>query len=208
MTASEPGPKLELLDWRRRVAEMYAAVRAQADPAIGHQVWQARRDALLRSHPQTPLRPDDDLRTTGVPVWPYDPSLRWELPIEPVDDGELRLVSSANDGEIRMRHIGRLRLPAPVDGTLDCWWLEQYGGGLFVPIKDATAGHTTYGAGRYLLDTAKGADLGGSDGRLVVDLNFAYHPSCRYDDKWQCPLAPPGNFLTAAVEAGERYAFD
>jgi uncharacterized protein (DUF1684 family) len=205
MTLSEPGPKVDLLDWRRRVAEMYAAVRAQADPAIGHQVWQARRDALLRSHPQSPLTADDPMRTSGVPVWPYDPALRWELPIEPVDDGELRLVDSANDGEIRMRLIGRVSLPTPIDGTLDCWWLEQYGGGLFVPLKDGTAGRTTYGAGRYLLDTAKGADLGGGDGHIVIDLNFAYHPSCRYDDKWQCPLAPPGNVVKAPVEAGERY---
>jgi uncharacterized protein len=205
MTLSEPGPKLDLLDWRRRVAELYAAVRAEADPAEGHRLWQSGRDALLRSHPQSPLKPDDAMRTDGVPVWPYDPALRWELPMEPVDDGELRLVHSANDGEIRMRLIGRFSLPAPIDGSLDAWWLEQYGGGLFVPIKDGTAGRTTYGAGRYLLDTAKGADLGGSDGRLVIDLNFAYHPSCRYDDRWQCPLAPPGNVVAAPVEAGEQY---
>jgi uncharacterized protein len=205
MTLSEPGPKLDLLDWRRRVAELYAAVRAEADPAAGHQIWQSGRDALLRSHPQSPLKPDDVMRTNGVPVWPYDPALRWELPLEPVDDGELRLVKSANDGEIRMRLIGRFTLPAPIHGSLDAWWLEQYGGGLFVPIKDGTAGRTTYGAGRYLLDTGKGADLGGSDGRLVIDLNFAYHPSCRYDDRWQCPLAPPGNVVSAPVEAGEQY---
>lgn len=204
MTLSEPAPKVELLDWRRRVAEMYAAVRAQSDPAIGHQVWQARRDALLRSHPQTPLKPEDPLRTSGVPVWPYDPGLRWELLIEPVEDGELRLVDSANDGEIRMRLVGRLRIPEPIGGTLDCWWLEQYGGGLFVPLKDGTAGRSTYGAGRYLLDTAKGADLGGQHGRVVVDLNFAYHPSCRYNPRWICPLAPPGNTISARIEAGEQ----
>jgi uncharacterized protein (DUF1684 family) len=206
MTA--PGPKLDLLDWRRRVAEMYAAVRAQADPAIGHQVWQARRDMLLRTHPQSPLKPADPMRDSGVPVWPYDPALRWELALEPVEEAPLRLVDSANDGEIRMRLVGRVTLPDPVGGTLDAWWLEQYGGGLFVPLKDGTAGRTTYGAGRYLLDTAKGADLGGSEGRIVVDLNFAYHPSCRYDDKWQCPLAPPGNTIGFAVEAGERLSAD
>jgi uncharacterized protein (DUF1684 family) len=206
MTA--PGPKLDLLDWRRRVAEMYAAVRAQADPAIGHQVWQARRDMLLRTHPQSPLKPADPMRDSGVPVWPYDPALRWELALEPVEEAPLRLVDSANDGEIRMRLVGRVTLPEPVGGTLDAWWLEQYGGGLFVPLKDGTAGRTTYGAGRYLLDTAKGADLGGSEGRIVVDLNFAYHPSCRYDDKWQCPLAPPGNTIGFAVEAGERLSAD
>ena len=103
---------------------------------------------------------------------------------------------------------GRVTLPDPIGGRLDLWWLEQYGGGLFLPLKDGSAGRTSYGAGRYLLDTAKGADLGGSwdgeHGGLVIDLNFAYHPSCRYDDKWQCPLAPPGNTIATPVEAGER----
>jgi uncharacterized protein len=205
---TSPGPMLDLLDWRRRVATLYAGVRAEADPADGHRLWQRGRDELLREHPQSPLKADDPMRSTGVPIWPYDPALRWELAVEAIQDGEVRLVHSANDGEIRMRHAGRVSLPDPIGGSLDVWWLEQYGGGLFLPLKDGTAGTTSYGAGRYLLDTAKGADLGGSwDGQaggLVIDLNFAYHPSCRYDDKWQCPLAPPGNFLSAAVEAGER----
>ena len=205
---TSPGPMLDLLDWRRRVATLYAGVRAERDPADGHRLWQRGRDQLLRDHPQSPLKPDDPMRTTGAPIWPYDPALRWELPVEPVEDGELRLVHSANDGEIRMRHAGRVTLPDPIGGSLDVWWLEQYGGGLFLPLKDGTAGRTSYGAGRYLLDTAKGADLGsswdGEHGGLVIDLNFAYHPSCRYDDKWQCPLAPAGNTITANVEAGER----
>jgi uncharacterized protein (DUF1684 family) len=195
---------LDLMDWRRRVASLYAAVRSESDPATGHEVWRWGRDALLREHPQSPVKPDDALRATGVPLWPYDPSLRWELPVDPVPDGELRLVDSANDGEIRMRLVGRVALPGPIDATLDLWWLEQYGGGLFVPLKDGTAARTTYGAGRYLLDTAKGADLGSSRAGLVIDLNFAYHPSCRYDDRWQCPLAPAGNTIAYAVEAGER----
>jgi uncharacterized protein (DUF1684 family) len=38
----------------------------------------------------------------------------------------------------------------------------------------------------------------------VVDLNFLYHPSCRYNDSWVCPLAPAGNTITAPVRAGER----
>jgi uncharacterized protein len=201
---TSPDSMLDLMDWRRRVAGLYAEVRAQSDPATGHELWRSGRDQLLRTHPQSPVKPDDPLRDTGVPVWPYDPSLRWELPIEPVPNGELRLVDSANDGEIRMRLVGRVSLPDPVGGSLDLWWLEQYGGGLFVPLKDGTAARTTYGAGRYLLDTAKGADLGSSSGGLVVDLNFAYHPSCRYDDRWQCPLAPAGNTIGYAVEAGER----
>ena len=96
------------------------------------------------------------------------------------------------------------RLPAPLDAVLDVWWLRQYGGGLFLPLRDGTAGRSSYGGGRYALDTAKGADLGGRDGSLVIDLNFLYHPSCRYSDTWQCPLAPPGNSISTPVSAGER----
>jgi len=59
----------------------------------------------------------------------------------------------------------------------------------------ATSGGESYGAGRYLLDSVKGADLGTSDGLLVCDFNFAYNPSCAYDPAWACPLAPPGNIV-------------
>jgi hypothetical protein len=75
---------------------------------------------------------------------------------------------------------------------------------VFVPLKDAGAGPRTYGGGRYLLDTVKGADLGGASGRLVLDLNFAYNPSCAYDPAWACPLAPPGNVLDVEVPVGEQ----
>ena len=69
-------------------------------------------------------------------------------------------VPTAPDELTRIRQIGWVELPDPVGERLAVWWLEQYGGGLFVPFRDATAGSSTYGAGRYLLDTAKGADLG------------------------------------------------
>jgi uncharacterized protein (DUF1684 family) len=86
------------------------------------------------------------------------------------------------------------------------WWLGGYGGGVFVPVKDGSSGRTSYGGGRYLLDTVKGADLGGdaAQGRLVLDLNFAYNPSCAYDAAWACPLAPAGNVLDVDVPAGEQ----
>jgi uncharacterized protein (DUF1684 family) len=80
-------------------------------------------------------------------------------------------------------------------------------GGVFLPFVDATSGTETYGGGRYLLDTIKGADLGavGSDGTLVLDFNFSYFPSCAYSSRYVCPLAPSGNRLSGAVRAGERH---
>lgn len=195
--------ELELADWRRAVAELYASVRREPDPAAAHQLWRAGRDLLFRTRPQSPLLPDDPLRTTGVPYWPYDPDVRFELPLEPAEPRELSLPTDG-DSMTSMRRIGRVRLPVPFDATLDVWWLHQYGGGLFLPVRDGTAGTTSYGGGRYLLDSAKGADLGGEGDRLVVDLNFLYHPSCRYDPAWQCPLAQPGNTIAAEIRAGER----
>ena len=90
--------------------------------------------------------------------------------------------------------------------SLGVLWLEGYGGGLFVSFTDATSGDATYGGGRYLLDTVKGADLGREGDRLVLDFNFAYHPSCAYDARWACPLAPPENRLPFAMASGERLA--
>ena len=110
---------------------------------------------------------------------------------------------------MRCVRFGRARATFAGDGepeqvSLDLFWLDAYGGGLFVPFADATSGAETYGAGRYALDTIKGADLGTQRGRLVLDLNFAYQPSCSYDVQWTCPLAPPANRLEVAVRAGER----
>ena len=195
--------ELELVSWRRMVSELYAAVRAEDDPQLAHKLWRDGRDELFRTHPQSPLPPGDPLRATGVPYWPYDPALRWELPVIPAEREESRSVPSS-DGTIPLVLVGSVRLPAPLDVAIDVWWLHQYGGGLFLPLRDGTAGTSSYGGGRYALDTAKGADLGGSADSLVVDLNFLYHPSCRYNHAWQCPLAPAGNTIAAPVTAGER----
>lgn len=198
--------ELRLADWRREVAELYAGVRRMSSPVTAHALWREGRDRLFRTHPQSPLRTDDPLRSTGLPYWPYDQSLRFVLPLIDARKPGTRALATGAGEVTRMRQIGWVALPAPVGGRLAVWWLEQYGGGLFVPFRDSTAGTLSYGAGRYLIDSAKGADLGLDAGRLIIDLNFAYHPSCRYDPAWMCPLAPRENILEVAVQAGERLA--
>ena len=199
-----PIPELELAGWRREISELYAAVRAEEQPRRGHELWRRRRDELFGSHPQSPLPPGDPLRTSGLPYWPYDPELRFELPLQPPPEASQLAVPTDRDGTTQMRLIGRLELPSPLNASLDVWWLRQYAGGLFLPLRDGTAGDTSYGGGRYALDTAKGADLGGRPDALLIDLNFLYHPSCRYSSDWECPLAPPGNTIGAPVRAGEQ----
>jgi uncharacterized protein (DUF1684 family) len=196
--------ELDLSDWRRRVAELYAAIRADDDPERAHARWRATRDELIGKHPESPAPAGDPIRSAGVPYWPYDPSLRFELPLRPAAAQEVLMVPTDQTDTTALRLIGTVEVPGPVDASLSVWWLRQYAGGLFVPLRDGTAGETSYGGGRYLLDTAKGADLGGGPETLVIDLNFLYHPSCRYNPAWQCPLAPAGNVIDPPVLAGER----
>ncbi len=192
---------LSLIDWRTRVSDLYARVRADDDVERGHATWRAGRDELFRTHPQSPLPAGDPLRETGLPYWPYDEAFRFTVDLQPADHDE-RVLDTGDDGSLTMRRVAFVELP--IGGSLDVWALHQYAGGVFVPMKDGTAGAGSYGAGRYVLDTAKGSWLGGDGERIVLDLNFAYHPSCRYDDRWRCPLASPGNTIEARVEAGER----
>lgn len=194
---------LALVDWRRRMEAAFAAARGADDPGRGWLAWRAARDELFATHPASPLPPGDPLRRTGLPYFEHDPAYRFTVPLLPADTLP-REVDAGADGTLRMRRVGRVDLPEPVGASLDVWALEQYAGGLFVPLRDATAGEETYGGGRYVLDTAKGAWHGGTGDTLVLDLNLAYHPSCRYDPAWRCPLAPPGNTVDAAVRVGER----
>ena len=189
-----------LLDWRRQVAALYARIRAMPDPKAAHQLWQDERNRLLGSHPESPIPAQDQPGFTGVPVAPYDPEFRFTVPVD-TDVQPARIeAQTGTDGKVPFERAGIAHLPGV--GDLDVWWLASYGGGIFVPVKDASG--ATYGGGRYLLDTVKGADLGSADGTLVLDFNFAYNPSCAYNERWVCPLAPTENRLPVAVEAGER----
>ena len=208
--------RLNLADWRRRVTTLYAEVRSMAatDPATALAHWRAVRERLFREHPQSPVpaaaRSDFQARH-----FDHDPRLRFHAVLEPAPPPEpgalpLQLPNSGTDS-LSFSRIGRVRLPFP-DGerALSVFWMAGYAGGLFIPFRDATNGSETYGAGRYLVDAAKGADLGAAPGpdpgtwALILDFNFATQPSCAFDPRWACPLAPPENRLDLEVRAGER----
>ena len=163
--------------------------------------------------------------------WPYDPQLRFEAQLrpsdathdeqaspraspsvalaEPIFGGLTLALPVSTGGQEELTRIGFVDVPFPSGKRrLGVFWMSGYAGGLFLPFRDATNGDETYGAGRYLLDTAKSADLGpGADpDSLVLDFNFSFHPSCAFDSRWSCPLAPPENRLDLRVEAGERLA--
>lgn len=192
----------DVLDWRRRVFALYARVRTASDPAHGHHLWRRGRDRLFAEHPASPLLPEQRAGFAGLRVAPYDPAWRFELEVRPAPATRWE-VQTGTDGIVPFQRLGVICVPGV--GDLDVWRLTTYGGGVFLPVRDAGCGRPGggYGGGRYVLDTVKGADLGGDGGRLVVDFNFAYAPSCAYDPAWACPLAPAGNRVEVAVPVGE-----
>ncbi len=182
---------------------MYRDVRSEADPESAWNHWRRSRDRLFAQHPQTPL--DDSSGFSSLLYFPYDPAWRFVLPIN-VSEAEMVAIGNSDEGATPMVRMGTVTLPVEGEPKLSAFWMDQYGGGVFLPFADTTNGTDTYGGGRYLLDTAKGADLGGDGGAVVVDFNFAYHPSCVYSPRWSCPLPPQQNRLQIPVHAGERLA--
>ncbi len=200
----DPVAVLDLADWRRRVGDLY---RLRGPDALDR--FRAGKDALFKSHPQSPVEPEDKDAFTGLHYFPHDPAFRVPAHLQPGDGSDLLIDTGGEDGAVRYRRAGVLRFQlAGEPCRLTVLSLVQYAGGLFVPFKDTTAVRQTYGAGRYLFDTAKNTDglvldiTTGSDD-VVLDFNYAYNASCAYSPRWACPLAPPENFLRVPVAAGE-----
>jgi uncharacterized protein (DUF1684 family) len=194
-----------LHDWRRRVADLYAGIRAMpAGQAWAH--WRNTRDGLFREHPQSPLALARKSQFRGIDCFAYEPALRFTVALGPALDRETIRLEAGRDGMMTLLPYAMTRgLHAALGKELTLYWIESYGGGVFLPFGDATNGSETFAGGRYLLDTIKSADLGASeDGKLILDFNFAYYPSCAYSEAWVCPLSPIENRLSVPIRAGER----
>jgi uncharacterized protein (DUF1684 family) len=204
-TSSALSRFVELWDWRRRVAELYAGIRTAPTSEGAWHRWRETRDRLFREHAQSPLAPAQRATFRGLPYFPHDPSLRFLVELDAPGDARSETMIAGADGSVTLLPFARTHgLAKALGGELTLYWISLYGGGVFLPFRDATSGSTSYAGGRYLLDTVKGADLGMVGRRAVLDFNFAYNPSCAYSEQWVCPLAPLTNALPGPVEAGEQ----
>jgi uncharacterized protein (DUF1684 family) len=187
---------LELTDFRAATARIYL----DATDLTG---FRARRDELFATHPQSAIPAAERDGFRGLRYFPPDDDAVCEVDVRP-EKGEIDIDTGGPDGIVHYERAGVLDTPY---GELSLWWIQAYGGGLFLPVRDGTCGRGTYGGGRYLTDTVKGTYGRGlqvlGPSRVRLDFNYLYNPSCAYDDRWLCPLAPPENRVTAAIEAGE-----
>lgn len=204
---------LDLYDYRCRVAAMYRerkeALLAGEDAEIVWQRFRETRNNLFAHHPQSALDEEQRQNFQGLHYFPYNPTACYEADIDTSIEKTQLTVQMNADELMKMTTVCRLHFV--VDGkpvSLSLYWLEIYGGGLFLPFRDTTAPAESYGGGRYLFDTIKGSDFltsNGPDGRerILLDFNYAYNPSCAYNYRWVCPLAPVENRLDVAIRAGE-----
>jgi uncharacterized protein (DUF1684 family) len=184
---------LALADYRAAVARIYLTAADLGD-------FRKQRDELFATHPQSPVEP---AQFTGIRYYPPTEDFVAEVPLRG-EPGEIDIDTGGEDGVVHYDRVGVLETPW---GELSLWWINAYGGGLFLPVRDATCGQDTYGGGRYLTDTVKGTHGRGvrtlENGRIRLDFNYLYNPSCAYDDQWLCPLAPYENRVDAPIRAGE-----
>jgi uncharacterized protein (DUF1684 family) len=203
---SAPRNPLSLVHWRRTMAELYADVRAaSADPERASDAFRAARDRLFREHEDSPIPYVHRPHWRGASWFPYDSRWRISGVVKPVAKRSAFEIALAADGATRFSRVATVEFTVGgAEYALALYWLEGYGGGLWLPFGDSSNGTSTYGGGRYLYDTIKGADLGASADAFVLDFNFAYNPSCTYDERWSCPLPPAENRLPLEITAGER----
>lgn len=218
---------LDLYNYRRRVAALYnereRALIGGEDERDVVARFREGRDSLFARHPQSALNAKQRGVFGGLHYFPYNPEMRVEAVMTPLPPTD-RVIEAA-DGP----HMLTLRPAASVEFAiggsaqkLTVFWIDVYGGGLFLPFRDLTCPAESYGGGRYLFDTVKGSNflgigengglfgIGSSakqgyvGGRVLLDFNYAYNPSCAYDSRWVCPLAPVENRLKVRIAAGEK----
>ncbi len=216
---------LDLYDWRRQVASIYrdreTALRGGEDELAVWQRFRAQKDTLFARHSQSPLGAESKSSFSGLDYFPYDPSLRIEAEMEALMSDEVGALDASGPHNMTFKSAARLHFTIEgIPAQLTVYWIDVYGGGLFLPFRDLTCPEESYGGGRYLFDTVKGSDFmrvdateapqpeerqfGYTGGRIILDFNYAYNPSCAYDPQWVCPLAPKENRLTMPIRAGER----
>jgi uncharacterized protein len=204
---------LELYDYRCRVAAMYRE-RTQAylagedaEGVLRH--FREARDDLFAHHPQSALDEEQRRNFQGLRYFPYNPAMRFVVEVDSAVEPARQQVVMNADESITMTTVGRIRFAVEGEPVmLSMYWLDVYGGGLFLPFRDTTCPGESYGGGRYLFDTIKGSEFLPIPGvkqfkRIMIDFNYAYNPSCAYNDRWICPLAPIENRLTVPIRAGE-----
>lgn len=155
-----------------------------------------QKDEFFRSHPQSPLTPEQQAQFTGLAYYDPDPALDLKPAVRPFDEQtDVQLQTTTGDLRWYLRY-GEFTFS--VDGQTARLTIYRWPHGFFLPVVDAGAGTETYPAGRYLEPVQL------EDSLFHIDLNQLYNPYCTYGPGWNCPITPAENRLTVHIRAGEK----
>jgi hypothetical protein len=112
---------------------MYADIRQSTlAPAQTCQQFRQERDDLFRTHPQSALSNEQKAGFTGLNYYPYDPALRFILPIDSNVEPAILDIPLQEDGLMRMQRFGKVHFSIGGEAvSLSLYWILGYGGGIF-----------------------------------------------------------------------------
>ena len=154
-----------------------------------------QKDEFYKSHPQSPLTPDQQAAFNGLRYYDPNPALDLTVTVEPFAQREIIQMQTTAGTLKAFERYGQFTFE--VEGKSVRLTLYRADYGFFLPFVDAGAGTETYPAGRYLEPEPLAGD------QFHVDFNQAYNPYCAYNDGWTCPITPAENRLRVAIRAGE-----
>ncbi len=162
-----------------------------------------QKDDFFRNHPQSPIPNVDRARFTSLDY--YEPDLDYRFTIE-LNEFEKPKPIKINDSKGNIRDMliwGEFHFQInEKELTLQAYKSSSDEMRLFVPFKDKTNSHETYGAGKYL-DLYYEEDKT-EDGKWILDFNKSTNPWCAYSEDYACPLVPSSNWLDIEILAGEK----
>lgn len=160
------------------------------------------KDRFFATSHHSPLAHDARHGFTGLPYFDPNPALDLRAPVHAPEDTEPFTIQTSTGAAQVWRRWGVVTFA--VDGVTTTVTMLQRDGqdGFFVPFRDATSGTESYPAGRYIDLEPDAVDR--TTWTVHLDFNYAYSPSCAYDDRFSCPLPPPENWLQVPIRAGEK----
>lgn len=152
------------------------------------------RYGIRVKHEDNPTR----LKFEGRIWWPVDDNRRvtakihWYEPQKMVDIPDV------------LGDVTKTAMDCALEFTIDGrpYKLDAYGlpsGQFYILFHDLSCHNGSYPAGRFLVTEYPDEDT------VVLDFNKAHNPPCAFTPYATCPLPPEQNYMSVAIQAGERY---
>lgn len=162
-----------------------------------------QKDLFFLYDYNSPITAEHQRFFEGLDYYPPDPDYLFLLELHEHKERKILKIEDTKGyvrefdkwGEFRFKIAGK-------ECTLQAYKDNPQDNSLFIPFRDKTSGHETYGAGRYI-DLNRGKHYT-NEGKWILDFNKAYNPWCAYSEDYACPFIDPENWLQVPIYAGEK----